>query len=770
MNRRIATVGGMIVVLCAWLLSTAQETLPLRIREVVIVPQGHLSMTEEAIRAHLKSRAGSVYSPEAVHDDVQALYATERFSDVRIDVQPISETELRLLVYLREKPILSEIVIEGAKAVKPSEIRSFIDLSPGAPLDESEIFQGLEAAKEKYRKRGFPNAKLDFDTAVDPDTGRAVVRITVKEGSRVKISKVRFEGNAALSARELRKVMKTRPHHIFSWLTGSGRYMPEQLDADLRAVRELYRNKGYVDVELGEPDLEIVPGGKMIITIPVEEGSRYKVGSVEIEGNTLFETDKLKAILRMGPGETYSPPGERKDRDALRDYYESRGYLGTGVMVRRIPNTETGRIDLVYRIREGVLTTIDLIEIRGNTPTKGKVIRRELAVRPGELYDGPRVRVSEQRLRNLGFFDSVESYTEATEDPARRRLVFDVEEGKTGQMMFGAGFSSIDKLVGFAEVRQSNFDLFNPPYFRGAGQKLRLRVQIGTERDDLLLSFDEPWFMDRKLSLGTDLYMQSARFLSDDYDERRTGGRIRLGKALYPFIRGELFYNYEVVDIFDVAEDASEQIKMEEGKRSVSMLGASIIQDTRDSPFRPTRGMRNVLAADLAGGFLGAETDLYRLKVNSDLLFSMPWHERHVLALLGRAGVVEEYGDSDRVPIFDRFFLGGANTLRGFDYRDVGPKDENGEPIGGRTMLMATVEYTIPLVSVFRGAVFYDIGMVWDPAWYADLGNLNSDAGLGIRMDLPIGPVRIDYAWPIQADEFNDNPNGRLNFSMGYRF
>ena len=766
MTSRLASATAVLAALV--LAVPGQEARSIRIAEVVIAPEGPMAMQEEAFRARIRSRAGSTYSPEAIHDDIRALYDTNRFSDVRVDLEPVGSDEVRVVFRVRGKPILTEILVEGAKALKPTEVRNLIAVTPGDPLDEAKIFAGLEEARRKYQKRGYPHVRLEHETSVDPETRRAVVRVTVDEGQRYRVKAVRFEGHEALTQKQLRKAMRTRRYGIFSWLMGTGRFMPEQFEEDLRAVRALYRDKGFVDIELGEPRFE-AERGRITIVVPVTEGTLYRVGSISIEGNTILPTDELVGKLAMGEGSTFSPPGERQDLETLRDAYESRGYLGTGVMTRRYPNVETGRIDLTYTIREGDLTTIDLIDVRGNTITRDRVIRRELAIRPGELYDGPKVRASERRLRNLTFFESVESFTEPTDQPDRRNMVFEVEEGRTGQLMLGAGYSSIDQLVGIVEVQQGNFDLFNPPLFRGAGQKLRLRVQAGSKREDYLLSFVEPWFLNRRLSLGTDLYHRENRYGSGDYDETRTGGRLTLGRALTEYLRGEVYYNYEQVEISNVDDDASDVIKAEEGTRDVSLLGTGLTYDTRDSVLRPTRGMRNSLQAEIAGGVLGADTDFYRFREVNTSFHPVPWFEDHVVAIHLRAGVVEEYGDSDSVPLFERFFLGGPYTIRGFEYRDIGPKDENGEPVGGRTMAMASFEYLVPIVPMIRGAVFYDTGMVWEEAWTVD-SDLNSGAGIGVRLDLPIGPIRLDYGWPIETDEYNDDPNGRLHFSFSYGF
>jgi outer membrane protein insertion porin family len=294
-----------------------------------------------------------------------------------------------------------------------------------------------------------------------------------------------------------------------------------------------------------------------------------------------------------------------------------------------------------------------------------------------------------------------------------------------------------------------------------------VRAQIGTERQDYILSWTEPWLFDRPISFGIDLYHRDSRFVSDVYKERRTGGDLRLGKRLAEYIRGDLVYKLERDEIRDVSATASQAIKDEEGVFDVSSLEGALTRDTRNSPIYPTRGMRNSVSAEVAGGFLGFDRDFTKYVTRHSLYVSLPLSL--VLRLSGQAGVVEEFGDSEDVPLFERFFLGGANTIRGFDFRDVGPKDEFGEPVGGESMIMGSVELTFPIIEKLRGAVFYDTGNVYLEAWEFELGDLRAGAGVGIRLELPIGPIRLDYGWPIDRDEFQDS-EGRFDFNIGYSF
>ncbi|MCX7915518.1 MAG: outer membrane protein assembly factor BamA, partial [Verrucomicrobiae bacterium] len=441
--------------------------------------------------------------------------------------------------------------------------------------------------------------------------------------------------------------------------------------------------------------------------------------------------------------------------------------------------------DLVYQIREGELTYIERIPIRGNTKTKSKVIRRELAVAPGDIYNTVKVDASVERLKNLGYFSKVEATPEPTTVPGRKDLVINVEEQRTGSVTFGAGFSSIDKLVGFVELTQGNFDLFNPPTFTGGGQKLRLRLQLGTERKDYVLSFTEPWFLDQRLALGVDLFRRENTYQSRYYAEDRLGGAVRLEKALNEFLRAELEYSLQNIEL-RVDPTASKELQSQDGERLRSALSLALVHDTRDSVFLTTRGNRTEFSVELVGGPWGGDVNVYKL--NAKTTFYFPLFNGHVLQLLAAAGVVDAFGSTsgsgptvteivkgvpvqrkvNDVPIFDRYFLGGANTLRGFKYRGVGPRDVLGEPIGGNTYCNATVEYTIPIVERVRGAIFFDIGNVWADA-YEFSTDFKANVGVGVRLNLPIGPLRLDYGHPVITDDVSGRA-GRFQFSVGYQF
>jgi outer membrane protein insertion porin family len=468
----------------------------------------------------------------------------------------------------------------------------------------------------------------------------------------------------------------------------------------------------------------------------------------------------------MKEGTVYSPKGLKDDAKALVDGYGAGGYVDLELKPQSTP-AGPGVIDITYNIQEGVRSFVQRINIVGNSRTKDKVIRREVLIAPGDLFSTPRVDVTKKRLENLGYFSKVETYPQDTDVPGRKDLTIEVEEKRTGALNFGAGFSTIDSLVGFVELTQGNFDIMNWPAFTGGGQKFRAKVQYGTQRKDFLLALTEPYFLDRPLSLGGQAFYSEADFLSSVYSQRNVGFAIDLRKPLNPFLSVSLDYRLEDVELFNVALGLSPELLRELGAQLKSVVGVTFTWDTRDSAFLTHSGHRVVYSPFVSGGPLGGDSQIWGFDLEGSQYFHLWWD--NILVLNAEFATVSNWGGNDDfVHIFDRLFLGGSNNLRGFNFRDVGPKDHNGEPLGGKTLLRATVEYTFPIIEHVRGAVFYDVGSLNESSNQLGTQHIGSDFGIGVRLDLPIGPLRIDYGIPIQKDG-NDN-GGKFNFNVGYQF
>jgi outer membrane protein insertion porin family len=449
--------------------------------------------------------------------------------------------------------------------------------------------------------------------------------------------------------------------------------------------------------------------------------------------------------------------------------------------------------DLNFLVEEGGQSYVGRVNISGNVRTKDKVIRRELALAPGDLFSTVRMDASKQILNNLNYFNKVELYPSETGVASERDLNVVLDEKRTGQLNFGAGFSSIDSILGFVELSQSNFDITNWPNFTGGGQKFRSRIQYGALRKDVVFSLTEPYFLDRKLSLSGDAFYRNASFLSNYYSETRAGFDLGMRKPLTNFSFMRFGYRVEKVSLGNVdinaPFDATDLV--DAGALMKSQLTAGFTYDSRDSLFLSRKGQRLEFSSFLSGGPLGGDIQIGGASLEASKYFSLAWDT--ILTLNAEAGVVDAWGSGTTgahgkaldVPLYDRLFLGGVNNLRGFRYRFVGgngrvrtkPGETNsrggtppvGEPIGGRSLGRFTIEYTAPVIDKVRAAMFYDAGFVNEDAFDFTTSGYNSDVGLGLRLELPIGPVRVDYAIPTKTEP-GASSSGRFNFNMGYQF
>jgi outer membrane protein insertion porin family len=734
------------------------------IRSIDVQYVGPETVSKERILAHMRTKVGQPYSNQVVEQDIAALYKTGSIQNVRIFAQPQGDG-VKVIVAVQTRAILREIEIAGAERVKPARLRKEIKLKLNQAVDEQQLEEARQKIIEVYQGRGFTDVSVQF--RVDPieeKRGTARVVFTVNEGVRGAVSQIHFEGNAHFSEKVLRKQMKTRGRTLIHFIDKSGRLDEVQLEQDLDKLREFYQNHGYIDVEIKDVRRGRTEKGPMVITIVIAEGPQYHVRKLTVSGYQAAREDRIRPLLKMKEGSVYSPKQLRDDAKAVADAYGSAGYVDLVILPEGEP-AGPAQIDVHYKIEEGVRSFVNRINIEGNTRTKDKVIRREVLVAPGDVFNTVRVDLTKKRLDNLGYFAKVETYPEDTDIPGRKDLTILVQEKRTGSLSFGGGFSTVDQLVGFAELTQGNFDLFNWPSFTGGGQKFRLRVQYGTQRKDFILTLTEPYFLDRRLALTGQLFYTEANYLSADYDQRNYGFMFELRKPINAYTYGTLGYMLQDVDIFNVAASAPDFIQSQEGSFVESKIFGSVVFDSRDNPLLSRRGQRITFSPLISGGFLGGDVQVYALDLEGSQYFHLPWDT--ILLINGEIATVSQWGNGTEVPIFERLFLGGSNNLRGFPFREVGPQ-ENGEPVGGQSMARATIEWTFPIIEKARGAIFYDTGFVNTSAWSFGFNHIASDVGIGIRLDLPIGPLRLDYGYPLQRDGYNGG--GHFNFNVGYQF
>ncbi|HTL57813.1 MAG TPA: outer membrane protein assembly factor BamA [Candidatus Limnocylindrales bacterium] len=814
-----------LVLLLAGLSSAKAQMAPPKVAKIEIQHLGPASVSDELIRANIRVKPGDAYLPAAVDEDIRNLYATGLFYNVRVTREE-TPAGMVLTYVVQGNPRLTEIRFQGNTKFKNTKLQKTIASKVGEPFNERKLFTDAQEIQKLYQKKGYPGTTVAYSYSLEEATGRATATFNIKETPKVKIKAVEFIGAHAFPQKRLRKVIKTRKRWMFSWLTGSGILKDEQFEEDKEKLTEFYRDHGYLDFEIRNVDFLNPSPREMVIRFTIYEGTQYKVGAIKFSGNKLFTTADITNGLRFvhafkgdraktGPngltmdvGDTFTPKGLTKDTEDVEDFYGSKGYIdvtpGQKLNVVKLPNTETGTMDLDFQLDEGQKYLIEKIEIRGNTKTKDKVIRRELAVSPGETFDMVRVKRSKQRLEGLQYFEKVDARPEPTDPPiaGRKNLVVGVDEKNTGNLTLGAGFSSVDALVGFAEITQGNFDLFHPPTFTGGGQRFRLRVSIGTELQDYMVSFVEPWFLGRKLSLGVDLYYRDLNYLSLDniYSVTRGGGKVSLTRALgSDFLIGSLSYTLEDVGIHlnpgwhgpllgfsgdpagapggghgfptqvpgVIPGNVPPSILQEVGYSLLSRVGGALAYDTRNSVRLPNKGQRTELDAEIVGG----DKEFYKLELKSSWYFK-GLAKGHVLEMIGKTGVAESLQSED-VPFYERYYLGGLYSLRGFKFHSISPRDPGfSEPVGGDTYWFGSAEYSIPIIEQEHGvgvrfAFFYDIGNVSAPPYTWSINHFNDNWGVGLRLNLPIGPIRLDYGIPIHHDIFNSG-NGQFQFGVGY--
>ena len=734
------------------------------VRSIDVQYTGPATISRERILAQMRTKIGLPYSDTVAENDIRALYNTGQVQNVRIFGQPEGDG-VKVIVAVQTRTMLNEIQIDGATRISPKKLRKNLGVKLNTPLREEDLEKGRQKITETYQAHGFNDVEVTFRVeAIDAIRGTSRAVYTVNEGIKGSVSTVRFEGNTHFSDRVLRKQMKTKQKTLFSFVDKSGRLDETQLQDDLQKVREFYQNHGYIDVAVRDVTKQRTSSGALQIVIAIDEGPQYHVGKLTFVGYKVTTEQKLRAVVKMKEGSVYSAKAIKDDAKALADAYGSGGYVDLTI----VPETSQAHdrlIDITYKIDEGQRSYVERISISGNTRTKDKVIRREVLIAPGDIFNTVRVETSKKRLENLGYFSKVDTFPVDTEVEGRKYLDIQVEEKRTGSLNFGAGFSTVDSLIGFIELTQGNFDITNWPSLTGGGQKFRIRLQGGTERKDVELALTEPWFMDRPISVGLTTYYHEANYLSSIYDQRNYGFSLDVRKGIRPFLYGSLSYRLESIDTFNVALSASPELVAETGPSTKSVFSANLTWDRRDNPFLTRSGERITYTWWVAGP--GGTEQIYGFDVEASKYWRLPWDT--ILLINAEVAGVDAWGDQTKlVKIYDRLFLGGSNNLRGFDFRDVGPKDPNGEPLGGQSMARATIEWTFPIVEKARGALFYDTGFVNTNPWDYNFNNVASDIGFGLRLDLPIGPLRVDYGIPLQ--QAGNHGSGKFNFNVGYQF
>lgn len=728
---------------------------------------GNNRIEEDAIKSEIKSREGDVLSRKALREDLKRIYGMGYFEDVKVVKEDIP-TGKEVTFVVSERPFIKRIEIGGNKFIRKEEIEEVIDINPNTILNFDRIEKNVKNIIRLCRDKGYWMAEVDYRVYY-LKTKEAIVAFMIEENRKIKIREIRFVGNKVYSDDELLDIMKTSKKGFFSWLTDSGVLREEVLDQDIDRIRSFCSINGYARAKVGKPEITFEKKG-IYIAIPVDEGKQFKIGSVDIRGDLIEEKEVLLKGLKTTPGKIYDPRLLREDVANLTDKYARLGYAFADITPLSSLDREDQLVHLTFDIRKGREVYFERITITGNTRTRDKVIRRELKVVEGDLYDKGKLGRSYERVNRLGYFEEVSFDTAKGSGDDKLILNIRVKERPTGTVSAGLGYSSVDDVIAMVNISESN--LF------GRGQKLSLSANVGGESRSYSLGFTEPWLFDTPISAGFDIYDVEREYT--DYDKHADGGAVRFGFPITEdYTRLYLTYKREKVEISNIRYEES-ILKQEEGTSSTNSMSVALVRDSRDSPIFPSKGSRNSISIEYAGGFLGGTNYFTKYIGSTTWYFPLVWET----VFMCRGVVGYAHGNEGReVPLFERFFLGGINSIRGFEAYSVGPKDlKTGDVIGGTQELLFNLEYIFPLIKEagLKGVVFFDAGNAFNKKGdfdgtgpYGDFARLRTprlrtSVGGGIRWYSPMGPLRLE--WGKNLDPKPDEKHSNWEFTIGVSF
>ncbi|MFH1593401.1 MAG: outer membrane protein assembly factor BamA [Candidatus Omnitrophota bacterium] len=773
-NKRFAPVSRFVIklasVIAAFLFSVNAISLAQsQDKRLVLTVQvkGNQAISSATVLTKIKTKPGDMVSQDIINDDIKRLYALGYFTDVAIDIEDYEEGVM-LTVIVEEKPVIKVITFSGNEKMRTARLKKDMKIKDGDMLNYSKLSEDITELKALYERSGFSQVTITYELEKDEELNQVTVNILVEEKKRMRIQRVFVEGNDSVKKNSILELMQTRT----AWFFRRGYFDDEVFENDLAKIKMFYEDRGFLDVVI-TPEFDYEEDkGLMQITIKITEGAQYKVGKIVLKGNLVLPEKDVRGKITIKEGDSFSYSKLREDVESVRELYYREGYMNAEIFVDRMLKPDIRELDIVFDVKGKEIVNVGRINISGNSKTKDVVIRRELRIYPGERFDGEKIRRSKERLYNLGYFEDIYFETQPTDKPSINDLDISVKETKTGEFAFGGGYSSVDEFIGFVQVTQKNFDLLNFPYFTGDGQILSIKAELGTVRSDYDISWTEPWIFDYPLAFGFDAYHrthQRKTHVGYGFNETRSGGDVRLGKEFLEYFTASLMYRLENVDISDVPTEATQDFRDEEGQNWLSSLMGGVQFDNRDSVFSPTKGIIAGTSLETTGGILAGDKDYLKGFFYGSAFYSPI--SKIVVELKGRAGLASSYGSTDKVPIYERYYAGGANTIRGYRERKVGPRDTaTSDPIGGEATLIGNVELTFPIYEkVIKGAVFYDVGNVWAELEDFGKGDYKQGTGVGIRVKTPIGPVKIDWGYPLSKNQ-GDEQEGQFYFSMSHGF
>jgi len=711
--------------------------------------KGNRKIESTAISQGLKSMPGNIFTDADLSEDIKTIFKMGYFDDVTAELTDTPEGKAITFTVV-EKPMITEIRIKGNSALKKDDIESVMTVQRRQTVNPEKLKADMVKIKDLYDTKGYYNAEIRYDIVKEGERDVSI-NSSIVEHDRLYIRNITFEGNRSFTTKELKNMMTTNEWGIFHFFTDSGVLKKDQLKQDVGKINAFYLNNGFINAQVGEPVITRDQDG-IIVKIPVSEGKQFRVGKVSIVGDELktLRADLLAKLL-ITKKDFYDREAVMKDMDFLTQACNDEGYANADVVPRTEPRETTQTVDVTYEIAKGKLVYFNRINITGNTKTRDKVIRRELSVVEGDLYSRTKLKNSYMALNRLRYFEEIDFQTEKGPDETLTDVNIRVKEKPTGIFSIGAGYSAMDHAIVTAQVSQMN--LF------GRGQSLSLKASLGSSYTYYDISFTEPWLFDMPLWSKFDLWNLYREY--DSYNLDSKGLNMTFGYPLWRYVTLYAGYRFAIDNVRDIQDTASYYIKKQSGETTSSGVTVSLTRDSTDDIMFPSTGSKNSASVEYTGGpFLGS-VSYTRYGVSSAWFFPLPLDT--VFGIRGRIGAMKG-NQGKEIPVFERYYLGGINSLRGL--REVGPKDPaTGDVIGGLTMLNFNAEYLFPLIknAGMKGLVFFDTGNTWESGYH--LGDMRKTAGVGVRWYSPIGPLRLE--WGYVLDKKDGESPSRFEFTIG---
>ena len=744
---------SIVVVLAAALLhATAAEAQrpqqpPIIIKELAV--EGTKRVQDAVVLGRIKSTVGAPFNPTALSEDIRAIFGLGFFDDVQLRVEDF-EGGVKVTFVVVERPFVRDVDFVGNKKLGTESLQEKITLKLGSVYNPVEVQRAVEKLKEYYEDEGYFEVQLSPDVEKFAD-GDVRVTFNIIEGRRMTIDRIVVKGNTGLKEGAIKDALATQERQFFII---RGTVQRQRLEEDVERILQLYNDNGYVQARVESHDVTVDrEKARVTITFVIVEGPQFRVGDVKVTGVTLFPEREITRRIKLKTGDVFSRAKLRESIKGLTELYSTIGRASVDVNPRTEQAEAGATIGLAFEIAEGPEVYVERINISGNVRSQEKILRRELTLHEGELYTLQKKERSRQKLNNLGYFETVNLTTQPGSDKTKIVVNVEVTEKPTGLFSIGGGYSSVDSFIGTIDLAQRNF--------LGRGWEASVRIRAGANTQQGVISFTEPWLFDRPLSAGFDLFNTRRQYPEYDYDS--LGGALRMSHPFAEYWRWFTGYRVSRDKIGELTETATDALRDESGTRVTSAVNGALVRDSRDNVFAPTRGGQTSVSVEFAG--LGGDSRFVKT-IGSTSYFWPVWLN-HVIGARAEAGY--GFGWSDEpLPLFERFYLGGPNSVRSFKARRLSPLDEGGVRVGGTSEVLGNVEYIIPLPFNIRVAGFFDVGNAYGFGTKFDLTETREAAGAGLRWISPFGPLRLDYG--VNLDRRKGEDFGAFHFSVGSPF